>query len=168
MSDNLIRNVVEQVVAEENNDDDETGNGMTLEEIKEHEAHADAVLAASDPENCSYKKGYVTRQALYACLTCTKDGEVGGVCLACSLVCHGECELIELYTKRAFRCDCGNGRYKTECRLDTSKAVKNDDNQYGQNFAGLYCSCKRPYPDPDCPAELEGDEMIQVYFTKYF
>ena len=32
---------------------------------------------------------------------------------------------------------------------------------YGQNYKGLYCTCSRPYPDPDCPPELEGDEMIQ-------
>ena len=25
----------------------------------------------------------------------------------------------------------------------------------------MYCVCSRPYPDPDCPPELEGDEMIQ-------
>jgi len=163
MSDNLIRNVVEQAVKEEQTTEEggEIGNGMTLEEIKEHEAHADAVLAASDPDACSYVKGYVTRQALYACLTCTKDGEVGGVCLACSLVCHAECDLIELYTKRAFRCDCGNDRYKTPCSLDSTKTAKNEKNQYGQNYRGLYCSCARPYPDPECPAELEGDEMIQ-------
>jgi len=32
--------------------------------------------------------GYVTRQALYSCLTCTVDGEMAGICLACSLTCH--------------------------------------------------------------------------------
>ena len=66
MSENIIRTVVEQAVAD--NVNPEEGNGMTLEEIKEHEAHADAVLAASDPDACSYSKGYVTRQAVYACL----------------------------------------------------------------------------------------------------
>ena len=28
-------------------------------------------------------------------------------------------------------------------------------------FLGKYCKCARPYPDPDCPPELEDDEMIQ-------
>lgn len=159
MSENIIRTVVEQAVAD--NVNPEEGNGMTLEEIKEHEAHADAVLAASDPDACSYSKGYVTRQAVYACLECTKPDEEAGVCLACSLVCHKDCQLVELYTKRNFRCDCGNEKFKTGCELEKQKDKQNEQNKYGQNYRGLYCVCSRPYPDPDCPPELEGDEMIQ-------
>lgn len=34
----------------------------------------------------------------------------------------------------------------------------NNSNQYNQNFKGLYCTCKRPYPDPD---DHVDDEMIQ-------
>lgn len=52
---------------------------------------------------CSFSnlQGYVYRQALYACKTCTgEDGEPGGVCLACSLHCHDGHILYELYTKR--------------------------------------------------------------------
>ena len=41
------------------------------------------------------------RQPLYACVTC---GPSNGVCLACSLSCHAQHTLIELYTKR-----CGGG-----------------------------------------------------------
>lgn len=46
-------------------------------------------------------QGYVKRQALYACSTCTpKGGEPAGVCLACSYKCHEGHDLFELYTKR--------------------------------------------------------------------
>jgi len=34
----------------------------------------------------------------------------------------------------------------------------NPDNTYNQNFSGKYCTCHRPYPDPEDPVE---DEMIQ-------
>ena len=31
-------------------------------------------------------------------------------------------------------------------------------NQYNHNFHGVYCTCNKPYPDPE---DLEPDEMIQ-------
>lgn len=34
----------------------------------------------------------------------------------------------------------------------------NDKNAYSQNFSGVYCTCHRPYPDPD---DSTDDEMIQ-------
>lgn len=37
---------------------------------KESNEIASAVLGASDPTDCSYKNGYVYRQALYCCITC--------------------------------------------------------------------------------------------------
>ena len=64
-------------------------------------------------DRCINVQGYVYRQALYACATCSSvddDGggagrrqsqsEPGGVCLACSLHCHDGHTLYELYTKR--------------------------------------------------------------------
>merc|ERR1712227_41820 len=120
------------------------------------------VLGGSDAEKCSYEKGYVNRQALYSCLTCkTKNGEPAGVCLACSLTCHENCELIELYTKRNFRCDCRTEKFQRPCQFGQKVLERNEKNLYGQNFDGKYCTCGRPYPDPDCPPELEDDEMIQ-------
>lgn len=45
-------------------------------------------------------QGYVQRQALYACATCSVgDEDLAGICLACSLECHDGHELFELYTK---------------------------------------------------------------------
>lgn len=54
----------------------------------------------SDSLVCVFQ-GYVKRQALYACNSCTpKGGEPAGVCLACSYKCHEGHDLFELYTKR--------------------------------------------------------------------
>ncbi|XP_006879166.1 PREDICTED: putative E3 ubiquitin-protein ligase UBR7 [Elephantulus edwardii] len=131
-----------------------------LEEDEELENEACAVLGGSDSEKCSYSQGSVKRQALYACSTCTPEGEEpAGICLACSYECHGNHKLFELYTKRNFRCDCGNSKFKNlECKLFPDKAKVNSCNKYNDNFFGLYCICKRPYPDPE---DEVPDEMIQ-------
>ncbi|XP_058467044.1 putative E3 ubiquitin-protein ligase UBR7 [Malaya genurostris] len=135
-----------------------------LNEQLEQEAESDAVLGGSDDKNCTYAKGYIERQALYACLTCLPESRVNeekraGVCLACSYHCHEGHELIELYTKRNFRCDCGGKRMPdVRCKLDPLKLEANNENKYNQNFSGLYCTCKRPYPDPE---DNVPDEMIQ-------
>ena len=67
------------------------------------------------------------------------------------------CNLVELYTKRNFRCDCGSNKMTSKCRLEPEKK-ENTENIYNQNFSGLYCICSRPYPDPEDPVE---DVMIQ-------
>ncbi|ESO12416.1 hypothetical protein HELRODRAFT_62887 [Helobdella robusta] len=124
---------------------------------------ADAVLGASDDKNCTYLMGYVGRQALYSCLTCkdqSTDKLSAGICLACSLSCHVGHNLVELYTKRQFRCDCGNSKFPVgfACKLCPDKVALNNDNKYNQNFSGLYCTCSRPYPDPE---DSIDDEMVQ-------
>lgn len=155
----IVENVVGAMLGGE---DDANTSGISLDEFAEMQNDAEAVLGGSDPDNCSYKDGYVKRQALYACVTCLKEGEdSGGICYACALKCHDGCELIELYTKRNFRCDCGTGKFHRNCELDDQKKENNTENVYNHNFQGKYCCCERPYPDPDCPPELEEDEMIQ-------
>ncbi|CAK1600523.1 unnamed protein product [Parnassius mnemosyne] len=135
-----------------------------LQEQQDFEEDANAVLGASDEKNCTYTKGYIKRQALYACMTCCSDAKIdpskrAGVCLACSLTCHENHELIELYTKRNFRCDCGNPKFNSHpCQFNSNKTDLNEDNKYNQNYSGLYCICHRPYPDPESTVE---DEMIQ-------
>lgn len=56
--------------------------------------------------HCTYPDGPL-RQPLYACRTCLGDA---AVCAACSVSCHGEHELVELFVRRDFRCDCGTER----------------------------------------------------------
>lgn len=79
--------------------------------------------------------------------------------MACSLHCHDKHELVELYTKRNFRCDCGLKPGSEACQLDANKTGREaSNNKYNQNFVGLYCKCHRPYPDPE---DTVNDEMIQ-------
>nr|CAG4640943.1 EOG090X07TK [Eulimnadia texana] len=131
-----------------------------LEEEEQLEQDADAVLGGSDDQNCTYSKGYVKRQALYSCLTCIPDGsQQAGICLACCYHCHDGHELIELYTKRNFCCDCGNSKFpNNKCTLQPVKDSVNEKNQYNANFGGKYCTCLKPYPDPE---DDQPDEMIQ-------
>ncbi|XP_069008314.1 putative E3 ubiquitin-protein ligase UBR7 [Embiotoca jacksoni] len=119
------------------------------------------VLAGSDPENCSYSRGYVKRQAVFSCHTCTPSAEQpAGVCLACANKCHDGHDVFELYTKRNFRCDCGNGKYGDfQCQLNPDKDEENARNDYNHNFNGCYCTCDRPYPETD--GRQDNDEMIQ-------
>ncbi|XP_012279245.1 putative E3 ubiquitin-protein ligase UBR7 [Orussus abietinus] len=143
----------------EENQKDENSVTMldVLREENQLEEGARAVLGASDDRHCTYEKGYI-RQALYACKTCHRERRAA-ICLACSFHCHEGHELVELYTKRHFRCDCGNSSFTDKkCSLDPTKAPINEENKYDQNFDGVYCICSRPYPDPD---SSDSDEMIQ-------
>ncbi|XP_023293623.2 putative E3 ubiquitin-protein ligase UBR7 [Lucilia cuprina] len=136
-----------------------------LEEEKELEEEYAAVLGASDEKSCTYILGPVKRQALYSCLTCCPDArndleKCAGICLACSYHCHENHELVELYTKRNFRCDCPTERTGVNrCTLNAERKQpekQNVANLYNQNFQGLYCTCHRPYPDP----ERTTDELM--------
>ena len=46
---------------------------------------------------------------------------------------------------------------KGSCQLEPTKET-NSKNRYNQNFSGVYCTCHRPYPDPEDNVE---DCMIQ-------
>lgn len=66
---------------------------------------------------------------------------------------------MELWTKRNFRCDCGNSKFGGfYCKLFASKDVENSENLYNHNFKGTYCTCDLPYPDPNVEEQVE---MIQ-------
>lgn len=114
------------------------------------------------------------RQSVYACLTCTpppasphQQFTPAGVCYSCSISCHGEHELAELFTKRDFVCDCGTTRLAnsgTVCTLRTNaegvKGVKGEKsregNRYNWNYEGKFCGCGERY-DP----EMEKGTMFQ-------
>ncbi|XP_026382684.1 putative E3 ubiquitin-protein ligase UBR7 isoform X1 [Papaver somniferum] len=98
------------------------------------------------------------RQAIFSCRTCTPDGNAG-VCTGYSLSCHDRHEIVELWTKRNFRCDCGNSKFgEFYCKLMADREPVNSENSYNQNYKGAYCTCHRPYPDPDVEEQVE---MIQ-------
>ncbi|XP_050539278.1 putative E3 ubiquitin-protein ligase UBR7 [Daktulosphaira vitifoliae] len=141
------------------NEDEVVRLGEYINGKNEELEQANLILEASEGDNCTYSMGYMKRQALYACITCTEDGQTSGaICLPCMYQCHDNHELVELWTKRNYRCDCGSDKFKTKCELEPNKSEPNDLNIYNQNFKGLYCTCSRPYPDPN---EENNDEMIQ-------
>ncbi|GAA5959692.1 hypothetical protein JCM3765_007242 [Sporobolomyces pararoseus] len=104
---------------------------------------------------CTYDLGYI-RQPLYSCLTCLNHG---AVCAACSIACHGEHELVELFNRRHFRCDCGTEKMGAGSCCSISPrddAPVNIENKYDANFRGQFCFCGQPY-DP----HTETDSMYQ-------
>jgi hypothetical protein len=139
------------------------------EEELEYATAAELAAAGGEHINsCSYIEGYA-EQAVYACKKCypqqfdpasnnssnNYDKSVG-FCLGCSMNCHVDCgdNIIELYLKRDFRCDCGNSKATLKCQLDPNKQSFNYNNKYNHNFVDRFCHCDGEYK--------EGEEyMIQ-------
>ncbi|KAH9994371.1 putative zinc finger in N-recognin-domain-containing protein [Xylariaceae sp. FL0662B] len=117
-------------------------------------------------ENCTKPLGSL-RQNVFACLTCnpppanpSDPHNPAGVCYSCSVQCHGDHELVEIFQKRNFTCDCGTTRFTPEqqCTLrinpetNTKGGVHSEqpdpNNKYNQNFRNRFCSCSVDYkPD---------------------
>ncbi|KAI1495914.1 putative zinc finger in N-recognin-domain-containing protein [Biscogniauxia marginata] len=114
-------------------------------------------------ENCTRPLGSL-RQNVFACLTCNPPPanpadsyNPAGVCYSCSVQCHGEHELVEIFQKRNFTCDCGTSRFTPDqkCTLrinpetNTKGGVHSEepdpDNKYNQNFRNRFCSCSIDY-----------------------
>ncbi|KAL1595040.1 hypothetical protein SLS60_009725 [Paraconiothyrium brasiliense] len=106
------------------------------------------------------------RQGLYSCLDCNPPPtnfsdpyQPAAVCYACSISCHGEHTLVELFNKRNFVCDCGTTRLPatTPCalRINSETGQKGGvareeparGNKYNQNFRNKFCGCSEEY-DP--------------------
>ncbi|KAI1091267.1 putative zinc finger in N-recognin-domain-containing protein [Rostrohypoxylon terebratum] len=121
-------------------------------------------------ENCTKPLGSL-RQNVFACLTCNPPPanpsdpyNPAGVCYSCSVQCHGEHELVEIFQKRNFTCDCGTTRFSPEqkCSLrinpetNTKGGVHSEqpdpNNKYNQNFRNRFCSCSIDYK----PYEQKG------------
>jgi len=135
---------------------------LTVKEILERqellEKEAGEILSGKFDE-CTYNKGYI-RQPVYACKTC-KPSEgcgPGGVCYSCSISCHTDHELVELFSKRNFKCDCGTARLgEATCKLESKPPnTLNEHNKYDHNYEGRFCWCKVDY-DP----EKEDNNMLQ-------
>jgi len=96
-------------------------------------------------EQCTYEQGYI-RQILYSCKTCRTTNNIPfGICLMCKKVCHNGHEVVELFDKRNFCCDCGTSRLKNKCEFyEGEKKENNLKNKYNHNFDGLYCRCNKP------------------------
>lgn len=121
----------------------------------EEQEQAIALFGASDERKCTYKKGYLPRQALFSCLTCRENNIHPLLCYACSIHCHEDHSVIELFTKRNVRCDCPTH----SCTIESLVIDPNTKNKYNHNSQhGTYCICKRPFPDENDPI---ADSMYQ-------
>ncbi|EER38594.1 zinc finger protein [Histoplasma capsulatum var. duboisii H88] len=114
-------------------------------------------------DSCTQPLGAL-RQSLFSCLTCNPPPsdleapyQAAGVCYSCSISCHGEHTLVELFSKRNFVCDCGTTRFSSAspCNLRMSnrgtKGTHSEQpapgNKYNNNFRNLFCGCGELY-DP--------------------
>ncbi|KAH3667416.1 hypothetical protein OGAPHI_003065 [Ogataea philodendri] len=120
-------------------------------------------LMPYDPKVCTYVLGPI-RQQVYACLTCMRqNGHPVGVCYACSIQCHTSHDLVELFAKRSFTCDCGTSRTQKHggCLLrsgnkklsvDKQKLpidIPSSTNAYNHNYSGTFCECTTKYDPTD-------------------
>ncbi|KAL6941286.1 hypothetical protein ACO0RG_002414 [Hanseniaspora osmophila] len=135
----------------------ETTNAVEFLERQEKLEKQALDLMPFNPDTCTYTMGPL-RQEVYACLDCDNIG----VCYSCSIQCHADHNLVELFTKRDFTCDCGTEKVSNKERVSCNLR-KNDKadipsytNRYCHNFKGLFCDCNQPY-DP----ENETGEMLQ-------
>ncbi|KAK6513294.1 hypothetical protein TWF281_004934 [Arthrobotrys megalospora] len=80
-------------------------------------------------------------------MKCTSDGSSpAGICYSCSIACHGSHgELVELFSKRNFECDCGTSRMHGSCcnLRKTQEDHPAKGNSYNQNFQNLFCKSER-------------------------
>ncbi|KAF2711744.1 hypothetical protein K504DRAFT_403061 [Pleomassaria siparia CBS 279.74] len=114
-------------------------------------------------DTCTRDLGAI-RQSLYSCVTCnpppvdaSESYAPAGVCYSCSISCHGEHVLVELFNKRNFVCDCGSTRLPdtNPCilRVNATTGQKGDvtgeeaakNNKYDQNFRNRFCGCGEQY-----------------------
>lgn len=103
-----------------------------------------------DASKCTYEMGAL-RQQVYVCRTHNV-----GICYSCSIQCHTHCDIVELFTKRRFTCECGTekdsnvGENGLRCQLrkNTEADIASLANRYGHNFQGQFCSCDKEY-DPE-------------------
>jgi E3 ubiquitin-protein ligase UBR7 len=122
----------------------------TVEELQQKFAQEEAEVNEKlhedwgDEQRCTYPDGYIS-QNVYACATCQTQGDrVMGFCYGCSMNCHLNHDVFELFKKRDFCCDCGIS-CSASCTLFLKENLpENSKNQYNHNFQGKYCWCDKP------------------------
>ncbi|KTW29406.1 hypothetical protein T552_01358 [Pneumocystis carinii B80] len=137
------------------------GSEMSLIDYIEEQSQLEEEARESLPysfDHCTRDRRL--RQPLYVCKTCfpaNGERQRGGICYSCSIQCHGDHEIIELFCKRDFRCDCGTDRLGTEiCKIRKERSPVDPDNQYNHNFEGRFCWC-----DTDYDATTDERTMFQ-------
>ncbi|KAI5820498.1 hypothetical protein BZA77DRAFT_300931 [Pyronema omphalodes] len=143
------------------------------------------------------------RQPIYACRTCTplepttppgfcetKTHGAAALCYACSIACHGDHELVEIFEKRGTMCECGTnklpgsrcevrktageGEKSGEVTADEATKQQGEKKQdmegyrYNQNFWGRFCCCEIVYePEKEVGMMhqcLLGDQCREDWF----
>lgn len=97
---------------------DEAEKIFTVQEFLEHQQNLQQEAKQAFPfrfDECSYSQGKnyfnfkdsigYTNQRAYVCKTCITT-EPTLICYSCSIACHGDHEIVELWFKRNVRCDC--------------------------------------------------------------
>ncbi|KAF2402614.1 hypothetical protein EJ06DRAFT_580828 [Trichodelitschia bisporula] len=153
-------------VARKNSASQASDNSQTAQEFINSQLELEAEAREAFPyqfDTCTRPLGPL-RQLLFSCLTCNPPPSTpdepytpAGVCYACSISCHGEHELVELFNKRNFVCDCGTTRLPPTApcglRVDDATGRKSlihtdkpaESNRYNQNFRNKFCGCGREY-----------------------
>ncbi|KAI9598437.1 hypothetical protein BDF19DRAFT_432516 [Syncephalis fuscata] len=70
-----------------------------------------------------------TRQSAYACLTCSPT-QPHGICYACSIACHADHRLVELFERRRFLCDCATDLPTSNSNSNSCQIQSNDTSIY--------------------------------------
>eukprot|EP01102_Stenamoeba_stenopodia_P022623 TRINITY_DN9510_c0_g1_i1.p1 TRINITY_DN9510_c0_g1~~TRINITY_DN9510_c0_g1_i1.p1 ORF type:complete len:414 (+),score=103.14 TRINITY_DN9510_c0_g1_i1:102-1343(+) len=146
--------------ADDADDDDILTMTDVLEEQQAVELRASEV-PGGDLTRCTYADGYATKQSILVCLTCFEETkEMAGVCFGCAEKCHATHNVTAIWTRRNFRCDCGNSKFpkETPCCFEPNKESTNSKNKYNHNFEGLFCYCRKP--------EDEAEGYIQCYICE--
>ncbi|KRY76760.1 putative E3 ubiquitin-protein ligase UBR7, partial [Trichinella pseudospiralis] len=146
---------------------DESDAVLNINDLIQFYEDVDELAGAHGTSNCTYPLGYVKRQAVYSCITCwEKSGSFCGICTACYLKCHNTHDALQLYTKRNFRCDCGNSTNKDVCCSFIPVGEKdpvNEKNLYGHNFEGKYCYCNEKSNET-----MEDDMFTCIFCEDWF
>jgi E3 ubiquitin-protein ligase UBR7 len=137
----------------------EPGKTVSMHDIIRQQAELEEDAAEAIPfafSSCTFGNNSIheAKQPLYSCLSCRphplQDKDRAGICAGCSVSCHGDCELVELFSRRDFVCDCGTSKIPgKKCSL----TLRQDDtpsasNKYDANFDGIFCACQTRY-DPE-------------------
>ncbi|KAL8695409.1 MAG: hypothetical protein Q9224_003407 [Gallowayella concinna] len=163
---------IEPRFARADSHDSQTASDFIDSQLKLEADAREALPFAFD--HCTQPLGPL-RQNLFSCLTCTPPSSSpsttytpAAVCYSCSIACHGEHELVELFNRRNFTCDCGTTRLPatSPCtlRIDPSTGVKGpvhsqpaaEGNTYNQNCRNRFCGCGELYD-----AHAEKGTMFQ-------
>ncbi|EKV16124.1 Metaphase-anaphase transition protein (Mlo2), putative [Penicillium digitatum PHI26] len=157
--------VVAQLTEDARSESMASQNSQTAKEFIDSQLQLEADAREALPyafDSCTHDLGPL-RQVLFACLTCNppptdsnKSYTAAAVCYSCSIACHGEHTLVELFNKRNFVCDCGTTRLpSTSCctlREDPvtgKKGVHSQEaaagNAYNHNFRNQFCGCGEQY-----------------------